>query len=207
MLQVLHHAKRKNTESSSILEGSEGIELKKKLYLSSPFLILPYHHRLTTGSCGSGKLLSGIAHKKEPCTTTCMWRIFPLQCVLKPPYTEKGLQARNISYHCSVSPFFTTVQHLLYISARKCQCVRHSCKIVSTASLSPEVMERTVVRLHKLTSYYALRGRAASSLISLHCTQKKSQQGCQMVWLGNNTPFVRKQFVLRELWLVSRCDA
>lgn len=180
---------------------------KKNYTYPHHFLFCRTITELRLEAVGMEKLLSGIAHKKGPCTTTFTWRIFPLRCVLKPPYTEKGPQAWNISHHCSVSPFFTTVQHLLYISARKCQCVRHSCKIVSTASLSQEVMERTVVRLHKLTSYNALRGRAASSLISLHCTQKKSQQGCQMVWLGNNTPFVRKQFILRELWSVSRCDA
>lgn len=71
-------------------------------------------------------LLSGIAQKKEPCITTFIRSIFLLQCVFKSPYTEKD---HNISYHCNVSAFLTTAQHLLYISARKCQCVRHSCKI------------------------------------------------------------------------------
>lgn len=68
----------------------------------------------------------------------------------------------------------------------------------------PQVMGRTLLRLHKLDSCYSLR--AASSHISHQCTQKTSQQGCQVVWLGNNTPFVRKQCVLRQLWSAPRYD-
>lgn len=120
------------------------------------------------------------------------------QCVFKPPYKGNSLWAWNMSYHFSVSAFFRAA-HLLYISERNCQCVRHSCKMVSGHHCLPQVMG-----LHKLDSCYSLR--AASSHISHQCTQKTSQQGCQMVWLGNNTPFVRKQCVLRRLWSVPRYD-
>lgn len=58
------------------------------------------------------------------------------------------------------------------------------------------------MRLYKFTSYYPLRGEATSSLTSRHCTQKKSQHDCHMVWLRNNMPLVRKQFIYRELCLV-----
>lgn len=160
-----------------------------------------------TGSCGNGKIIIWHCSQERALHYHMHVKNFSPSVFVeaplhwkRPPSTKHqlSLQRQSLLHH-STAPSLHFSKEMPV-----CQTQLQDSVYSITVSRSDE---RTVVRLHKLTSYYALRGRAASSLISLHCTQKKSRQGCQMVWLGNNTPFVRKQFVLRELWSVSRCDA
>lgn len=130
---------------------------------------------------------------------------FFFQCVFKSPYTGNGLWARNVSYHFNVSAFSTAAQHSsLHFCKELPVCQTQLQEGVRGITVSPRWWGGQFCGYTSLTP--ATLWEQLLPMLYPQCTQKTPQQSCQMVWLGNNTPFVRKQWVLRRLWSVPRYD-
>lgn len=156
------------------------VNSKKPYTYPDHFLFCSSITDLWLGDVEMEKLLCGIHHKKGPCITIFTQSISFPSFVCSSPLT----QLKNSKHETPVitatsvpssqhSTFFTFQHGNASVSGTAVrQCQGHHCLHGWWGG-----------QLWGYTSLLAviLRGRAASSLISHHCTQKKSQQGCQMV--------------------------